>query len=150
MLNNTVLTWDTTSQNLASSTSVLRTTIAESSDQELSDHKTYESETSRSEDDGRGGARSPGRYGAGNRRSNRVYNQPPKCQLCDEEHYMGKCLYFPNAALKRSKLEELDKCPDCGRIQHDDECQLNFKCRVCGKGYHLDFLCPCATQGNKS
>ena len=150
VLNDTVVTWSTTSPNRASSTSVLQTTVTENKVEKQGDHNTYENKTPAYGGGKQGGARGRGGFRDGNQRLKRVYGKPPKCQLCDADHYIGKCSSFPNAISKRAQLQARNKCLDCSREIHEGNCKLNYNCRVCGKGCHLDFLCPGTTQGNST
>ena len=138
VLNDTVVTWKTTSPNLVASTAVLCTTLKQN---KVSEHNECDSSVhGASACDG--GARGSFKSGSPRRNvHNRSFNSL-KCQLCDGEHTTSGCQSYLTAVARRTQLSALNKCPNCARVKHDGTCKLSYRCRICNQGLHMDYLCP--------
>ena len=121
VMNDTVMSWKTTSPHLVGSTTVLHSTT-------LPDPQKKTSGTIQKQHGGRGGgySRTPG---------------IPKCYLCGENHRAMECQTYLGSNTRRKRLVEVHRCPDCTR-KHKGDCEILYKCRICNGGIHFDYLCP--------
>ena len=123
--NDTVMTWNTTSP-----TSVHKTTLGHTPLSQTGNGGTHESTP----------PSSPSR-GRRNQNASQGYSLQ-ECQLCTGPHHIVACTTYTSATARRTQLDTMGYCPDCGRTQHQGDCHLSFPCRICANGYHLDYLCP--------
>ena len=138
VLNDTVVTWGTTTPHLTNSTTMLQTTIKQEKVEQQNSLKSGPTGNYSGGGKGRGRGHRGGSRGTG---SLRMFGRP-KCQLCDGEHTTGRCQSYLTTLTRRQRLITLDKCPECSRAKHDGLCKLTFKCRICNNGVHMDYLCP--------
>ena len=133
VVNDTVFTWRTTAPHRTVSTTVLQANFKQE------DQFTCPSEDGGDYISGRGQG-SPRDIHRG-RGSHRISGKP-RCLLCDEEHITSRCKTHRTAIDRRKKLIEFNRCPRCTREKHDGVCKFVDECRICGNGYHMDWLCP--------
>ena len=65
--------------------------------------------------------------------------QTPKCDLCDENHFLKECNKFLNfdAQTRREYLKSARRCYKCFRTGHViGECRSKIKCKECNSGHH--------------
>ena len=120
VMNDTVMSWKTTSPHLVSSTAVLHSTT-------IPDPQSSTSGTIQK-----------------NGGQVRGYNRPqgtPKCYLCGENHVVMECHNYLGSNTRRKRLVDVQRCPDCTR-KHKGSCDILYKCRICNGGLHYDYLCP--------
>ena len=120
-MNDTIMSWKTTSPHLVGSTTVLHSTT-------LPNPQKKTSGTMQKQHGGWGGG----------------YSRPPgipKCYLCGENHRAMECQTYLGSNTRRKRLVEVHRCPDCTR-KHKGDCKLLYKCRICNGGLHFDYLCP--------
>ena len=119
VMNDTVMSWKTTSPHLVNSTSVLHSTT-------VPDPQNTSGTIQKHGGQGRG------------------YNRPqgtPRCYLCGENHTVMECQNYLGSNNRRRRLVDVQRCPDCTR-KHKGSCEIRYKCRICNGGLHYDYLCP--------
>ena len=119
VMNDTVMSWKTTSPHLVKSTTVLHSTAV--SDPQITSGTIQ-------------------KYGGQGRGINRPQGTP-KCYLCEENHRVMECQNYLGSNNRRRRLVDVQRCPDCTR-KHKGSCEILYKCRICNGGLHYDYLCP--------
>ena len=132
VMNDTVVSWKTTNPRLVESTMALQATLPTNTG---------------------GQSSQPGSKGRNLKKSSRTPRGsyvPDYCAMCNtNDHRTPKCGQYMGATERRKRLSHLGKCPDCTRTHKKGDCVLNFNCRYCSVGKHLDCLCPKIPNASK-
>ena len=153
VINDTVMTWDTTAPKKAAATTVSQTSARgapEVQNKRIEVQSTHDIRTSNGAREGpRGRGNFHNNRGRGNFHNNRGRGgarQPqkvfkPTCQVCkDPTHFTYRCPTYTTARSKREKLLQDGSCQNCARKQHQGRCILKGSCYTCG-GWHMPHLC---------
>ena len=104
-MNDTVMSWRTTSPHLVKNTTVLHSTA-------VPDPQSTSGTIQKHGEQGRGHNRPQG---------------TPRCYLCGENHRVMECQNYLGSNIRRIRLVDIQRCSDCTR-KHKGSCEIPYKC----------------------